>query len=161
MGGSAVFPAADREIYVGAVEQHWFEIVCRLLGRPDLASEPRFATPALRSRHRRELDSLMSDAFRERTAAEWEEALVSHGVPAGVLRSPAEAAMLPQVQLRKLLADVPGTDGKRAAQVRSGFGFADSAIGPVPRLGEHTRIVLRELDYSDEEIEQLSSLGVV
>jgi crotonobetainyl-CoA:carnitine CoA-transferase CaiB-like acyl-CoA transferase len=161
MGGSAVFSAADREIYVGAVEQRWFEVVCRLVERPDLASEARFATPALRSRHRHELNALLRDAFRNRTAAEWEEALVSRGVPAGVLRSPAEAAMLPQVQLRKLLAEVPGIDGKRTMQVRSGLGFADPEIGSVPRLGEHTRNVLRELDYSDEEIDRLSSMGVV
>src|SRR5579862_7931815 len=75
------FPASDGSIIIAVLSESFWGKLCEALGRPDLAADPRFATPALRRDRRDEVDRLISDVTRTRTVAEWEKRLTEADVP--------------------------------------------------------------------------------
>jgi crotonobetainyl-CoA:carnitine CoA-transferase CaiB-like acyl-CoA transferase len=141
-----LFEAADRPFILAAGNDRLYTRTCRVIGRADLAEDERFVTNRERVRHRRELVSVLEEAFRERSAAEWLEALDRAGVPCAPVRrvdevfdSPEGAAMVQQVEdpergVLRLVAD-PIRVGGSMPPVRM----------PPPRLGQHSAEILREL----------------
>ena len=75
------FEASDGWFVVGAAKQVFWERLCAVIGRPQLAEDERFATMAGRNEHRDELLPELDAAFRERTVDEWVGSLVAAGVP--------------------------------------------------------------------------------
>ncbi len=142
-----LFETADRPIILAAGNDRLFERTCEVIGRPDLATDERFATNEARVRHRDELIPPLAEAFATRTAADWLSALDASGVPCAPVRaldevfaSPEGAASVQEVRdrtrgLLRLVADPIRVDGS-TLPVRS----------PPPLLGEHTDEVLGELD---------------
>ncbi|MDQ7905262.1 CoA transferase [Phytohabitans sp. ZYX-F-186] len=76
-------PTADRELIVVAGNDRQFRILCDVLGRRDLAADPRFATVGLRNHHRDELRPELAAALASRGADEWAELLTRAGLPCG------------------------------------------------------------------------------
>ncbi|GGL61548.1 CaiB/BaiF CoA transferase family protein [Wenxinia marina] len=144
------FATADGDITIGAVQQVQVERLVRTLGCEGVLDDPRFATPDARVAHDAELQAILAERFRARTAEEWEVALAEAGVPAGKVRGIEEALDLPQIAGRGLFLDVP-TPHESLPQARilnAGFRFAHDGPGhhrPAPALGEHTEAVLREI----------------
>jgi glutaryl-CoA transferase len=75
------FHAADRPFILAAGNDRLFARTCDVIGRPELAGDPRFATNEARVEHRGELISLLEDGFAERSSMEWLAALDEAGVP--------------------------------------------------------------------------------
>lgn len=141
------YKARDRRIFVAALTPKWLERFCAVIGRPDLLSDPRFATPAARDLHADAFVAAVEAQLAARDAVDWEALLVEAGIPAGANRSMPEIAASPQMAGRGLIAPVE-TEAGPAPVVGSGFlvaGMARTARGPVPRLGQHTAEVLAEL----------------
>jgi CoA:oxalate CoA-transferase len=163
---SGAFRTASGLLNIAANQQRQFETLCRLLGRPELASDPRFAERESRKRHRLELNAEIEKALAVRTAAEWSVLLNSNDVPAGEVLDVPGILDHPQVTERGLLRtfdDVSGA-GRQIAVVRSGFRLASGDPGPAappPILGADTRTILTELGYSDEDIEALKRDGII
>ena len=157
---SGTFRTRDGLLNISANKQQQFEAVCRVLARPQLAADPRFAERQARLKHRFELRALLEEALAAAPAAEWAERLNAAGVPAGCVLSVPEALAQPQVRERGLIAtfkDAPGV-GHDIRVVRVGFkldGQAPHVDAPPPRLGEHNREVLAGLGCSAAEIEEL------
>jgi crotonobetainyl-CoA:carnitine CoA-transferase CaiB-like acyl-CoA transferase len=138
-----VFRAADRPFVLAAGNDRLFARTCEVIGRPELASDARFATNEARVRNRRELTPLFEEVFTAEAADTWLRALSKAGVPSAPVRkldevfeSPEGRAALQQVDdqgrgMLELVADPIRLDG-RVLEVRL----------PPPRLGEHTRQVL-------------------
>ncbi len=163
---SGTFHCRDGLLNIAANKQEQFEALCRLLGREDLISDPRFSGREERKRNRRALSGEIEVALAGQTAEHWETECNRAGVPAGRVLSVPQVLEHAQVRERKLLRrfeDVPGVD--RAVQVaRAGFRLADGDPGPLappPRLGEHTEEVLREIGCSAGEIARLRADGVI
>jgi CoA:oxalate CoA-transferase len=101
------FEAADgRRIVVCAGHDKQFAAFVAVIGRPDLAADPRFATPELR---RVNVEPLVAEAERElrrRPAAAWLEALEVAGVPCGPVNGVAEAVRNPQVGPRNMILEI-------------------------------------------------------
>ena len=101
-----------------------------------------------------------------RTADEWEALLNAAGVPAARIHTVAEVLAHPQVTQRGLLHrfdSVPGADAAITVQLPP-FKFAHDgpqATTPPPPLGAHTDLVLSDLGYSAEEIQQLRRERVI
>src|SRR5260221_7658470 len=75
------FPASDGYIIIAVLSESFWGKLCDALERPDLATDPRFATPTLRRDRREQVDQIISDVTRTRTVAQWEERLASFDVP--------------------------------------------------------------------------------
>ncbi|MGW6793962.1 CaiB/BaiF CoA transferase family protein [Streptomyces chartreusis] len=76
-------PTADRELIVVAGNDRQFAKLCDVLGRSDLASDPKFATVGLRNDHREELRPELEAVLSTRGADEWAELLTRAGLPCG------------------------------------------------------------------------------
>jgi crotonobetainyl-CoA:carnitine CoA-transferase CaiB-like acyl-CoA transferase len=146
------FHASDRAFILAAGNDKLFRATCRVLDRPDLAADERFATNDARVMHREALVTQLRELFAGRTADVWLEALAAAGVPCAPIRrldevfvSPEGAATVqtiedPERGPLRLVADPIRVDGAVVAARR-----------PPPRVGEHTDEILRELDRDGGE----------
>jgi crotonobetainyl-CoA:carnitine CoA-transferase CaiB-like acyl-CoA transferase len=154
-------------VSLGVVQPVQFERLCRVIGRPDLLQDPRFASPDLQRENSAALQAILEAVFIERDGFEWEKALSSAGVPCGLVREvPQVFEQLDHLKDRQLLFPVraPGLPDREEIEVLgTGFMFAHDGPGvdqPPPRLGQHTAEVLRQLGYSDAEVRELQQAGV-
>jgi crotonobetainyl-CoA:carnitine CoA-transferase CaiB-like acyl-CoA transferase len=88
------FDASDRPVAVAVGNDRLFARLCDALGRPELASDERFATSAARVAHRDELEPLLEDAFARESAEHWVAALRAASVPVGPVNGVDEAFAL-------------------------------------------------------------------
>ena len=80
-------PTADKELIVTAGNDAQFRRLCEVIGAPELADDPRFATNEGRTANRAELRPLLAQYLGARTAAEWFDELIAAGVPAGPINT--------------------------------------------------------------------------
>ncbi len=157
---SGTFRTLDGPINIAANMPYQFEALCQVVGRPELAVDPRFAERQARLDNRAELAALLEDALAARSAEQWTGLLNQAGVPAGPVFSVPEILNHPQIAARDLIAtftDVPGV-GRDIRIARTGIkidGEAPATETPPPLLGQDTDAILGELGYHAHEIAAL------
>ena len=157
-----LFETATDPLYLAMATDRLYADFCRVIGRPDLIDDERFATPSGRSRNRNALKLEIERALKTRSAAEW-LAEMAH-LPAGGVRTVDQALQSPEVLEREMVRHI--TDGDdELALLGTPFKFADAELAefrPPPLLGEHTTDVLASvLEMNSAEIERLRRDGVV
>lgn len=163
---NAAFPTKEGTLYIAAMQEHHAKNLFLSLGRPDLASDPRFATHALRGENGPALRTELERSFMEKTAAEWEAILNEASVPAMRVRTIPEAVSESYLESRNLFRKfekVPGLDCDVSVplvpfKLSSAEARADA---PPPLLGAHTAEILGALGYSADQIEDLRNRNVV
>lgn len=143
----------DGWLVVGVNNQKLWVRFCEALGEPGLATEEDFDRPNRRVRNRDALQARIEAILARDTTASWLAKLEAKGVPAGPINNIAQAWADPQVQARGLLAEVAGRKFVRTPIKLHGTPVALTR-GPA-EVGEHTREVLAEAGFADEEIEAL------
>jgi len=150
---------------VGAPEL-WSRVV-GVLDRPELATDPRFATPAARRQHWSELSAIICgwlDRFPTAEAAL--EALTAARIPCGPVLSPGEVVSHPHLAERGAFPAIAHPARGFVRVTATPFhidGRPVAPAGPAPyRVGEHTHDVLRDvLGYPGVRIEELERSGVI
>ena len=139
---SGTFDAADGPLNIAANQQEQFETLCRVIGMPQLITDPRFSDRELRKQNRGALNDELNSALRGRTALEWEQSLTGVGVPAARILTVPQAVGLDQLAHRGFFTDLPYPDGSSKVLRISGNGVLVDGEAlrpetPPPLLGEH------------------------
>ena len=159
------FNASDRPFVIAAIGDKMFAQLCDLIGQPELSSDPRFSSTALRHENRDELAVILQKEFVKKTAKEWVSALEERGVPASLIQNLKEVCEDPQIEARHMMinSDDPELkDIKLMATPIKMTTLPDQLSRPAaPALGQDTVDVLHGLGMSDSQIEDLKKEGVI
>ncbi|MBV9829671.1 MAG: CoA transferase [Alphaproteobacteria bacterium] len=159
------FPASDGSIIIAVLSESFWGKLCDALERPDLAQDPRFATPTGRRDHRDEVDRLISEVTSTRTVAEWERRLAEFDVPHAPVLGVTAALAHPHAIARDMVVSAEHAAAgtiKLAGRPIKFPGAAQRASTAPPIFGQHTGDVLREvLGFSERRIADLRASGVI
>lgn len=151
------FETATGAIFLGIGNDRQFEAVCRLLGAPDLAQDPRFSTNGARSENRALLRPRLEALLAGRDARALEAELLAAGVPAGAVASLEAALAAPHTVHSRLILEAGPYRGV-ASPIRSGEDRPAPFRRP-PLFAEHRRDILAEAGYAPGEIDALEAIG--
>ncbi len=142
-----VYPTADGNCSLGTPSDAGFVLLCERMGRPEMATDERFATSRDRLRNRPELDEQMVAWTRSLTTSEIVD-LLGGAVPVGPVNDMAAIYADPHVAVREMLVEVDQPDGSRpvtlAGQPIKMTARHTGVRSRPPRLGEHTDEILAE-----------------
>jgi crotonobetainyl-CoA:carnitine CoA-transferase CaiB-like acyl-CoA transferase len=160
------YPTGDRRyVCLVAGSDANFARLCAAMDRPELTTDPRFATLADRAKHADEINAVVAEWTAARPAAEVEAAAIAHGVPVANAYTAADIAADPHMAARD---DLVSVDDPVLGPIRQQAPFPRFVGEPsptpagAPRLGEHSREVLgRIVGLSDAELDDLAADGVI
>jgi crotonobetainyl-CoA:carnitine CoA-transferase CaiB-like acyl-CoA transferase len=153
-----VFETFDSYITCGTISDSEWQGFCKASGDPELARDERFATPGARFVNATARINKMQEYIAQRTTAEWLERLDAADVPCAPILRRGEIIHNEQVVARGLIEefDQPTVGRVRQPKPAAIFEVSKAVIGgPAPRVGEHSRVVLRDLGYSDSAIDTM------
>ncbi len=158
------FPTRDGFIMVAAYTPERWARLCEVLGRPDVAADPRFKSNAGRVRHRAALRDTLTAILRTRTSAEWVAALDAADIMCGPIATYPDVVALPQVRHNRMVVSLDHPRLGRTDVVGSPLRFSGTPTAvrrPAPLPGEHSLEVLLGAGFSVREIAELAAAGVV
>jgi crotonobetainyl-CoA:carnitine CoA-transferase CaiB-like acyl-CoA transferase len=155
-----LYRTADGWVCIAATkDEHWRGLLAAL-GPTDVGDDPRFGDAPSRGAHRHELDEVLEPLFRARSATDVFAALDHHGVPCEIADPEFSRRAFDDPEMRELGLLVEQHHPKlgRFEHFGTTISFSDTPgriWGPPPVVGQHTREIMREYDFSDDEIEKL------
>ena len=161
---TGVFETADGHINIAASGDEIYERFCKAIDRPDLITDPRFATSKARSTNRDVIMDVLMPVTRQKSSAEWIRLLNDAGVPCGPIYKINESFADPQVQhlgmaqkvQSKALGELtilghPVSHGEHRQPLRTA----------APELGQDNEDILTSLEYTKDQIADLRKRGVI
>ena len=133
-----------------------------LIGRPELLADPRYATATARSQNFDDSNRLVAEAMRTRSTAEWIAALETADIPVQRMNSLKDIVEDPHLAAIGYFREIdhPSEGRIRSMAVPSEWSESSPEYRRhAPRLGEHTREVLREAGLTENAIEQMIADG--
>ena len=157
------YPTADgHEVVIGVQnDREWVRLASQVLRRPELATDPRFATNVARVRHRPDVDAAVAAAVATMTADEAVRALDAARIASARLNTVGDLLAHPQLDARDRWREVVTPVGPVRALRSPVEPTGESPMLPVPDLGAHTDAVLAELGLDAARIRSLREAGVV
>ena len=129
-GLTGIHPTKSGALYISVHSNHFFAALCELIGRPELASDPRCATMRSRAAHAAELVPEVRAALAARTALEWEE-IFGERVPCAAVRPIEDMFDHPQVLAEELVTTLDHPVVGRYRTMTKPVKFSDTP-GPAP-----------------------------
>ncbi len=156
---TGVFPTSDGHINIAASSGRLWERFCEAIGRPEWKSHEKWKTQQGRSADRAAINAAIADITRGKPASYWIELFEANGIPCGPIYTIDQVFADPQVKHLRM-ARVVG-DKEVVASAINVSGFSKDIRLPTPEAGSSTDEVLRALGYSDAEIAEMRSKGVI
>jgi len=144
------------------VDHHW-KLLAPVIGRPELAEHPDYATNQARIAHRAELNRIVAQWFGARTVAEATDLLEDRGLAFAPVRSYAQSAHDPHVIERDMLQTTE-QDGTALLHVGPAAKMSRTPLkvrSAAPALGEHTDEILEELGIEADARQKLRDAKVI
>jgi crotonobetainyl-CoA:carnitine CoA-transferase CaiB-like acyl-CoA transferase len=157
------FATGDGEmIFVGITSDNHWRSFCRKFDRQDLLSDESLSTNEGRVTNRARVLPIVAEIVKQHTLPEMSGICEEISIPFSPVAKPQDLTDDPQLNAnnRMLRIDLPGAPGTKIPRLPVEIGDHDLNLRmQPPRVGEHSREILRELGYSDEEIENLRAAG--
>jgi crotonobetainyl-CoA:carnitine CoA-transferase CaiB-like acyl-CoA transferase len=153
------YPTRTCDIFIASGNNGQFRKLCELIGRPELASDPRFANNGERNANRAALTEALAAAFTAEDGNELALRLIRNGVPAGPVLPVDQSTASPHTEHREMVTELDWYKG-----IGTPIKFSRTKGGtrrPPPKFAEHGTEVLAQHGYSPEEIAALEREGVV
>lgn len=162
---SNVYPTREGTwILIAANQDTVFARLAAAMGRPELATDERYATHGARGERQAELDEMIAEFTVTKSADELEELLVEHAVPVGKIFRPVEMLADPHFAARGSITSVehPVLGEVRMQNVFPRLSRTTGQVRwPGPELGQHTEEVLAEIGIDTTAVDQLRERGLV
>ena len=158
------FPTADGWINVGGANQANWERIVKVIGRPELAQDPRFLNNGERMKNLAALTPLIAERLKARPSADWIREFEAAGVPVGPVNKVGDMLADPQVAAREMVVEVDHPRAGRTRALGLPIKFSETpgeVVRAAPLLGQHTREILLGLGYAEAEIASLVASGAV
>jgi CoA:oxalate CoA-transferase len=153
------------DVAITANTERMWRSLCAVVGRPELADDERFTVNERRYANRQALWAILEEAFRQKCAAEWVDALLAAEIPAAVVNTLDRSLADPQVLHRNMVLDLHGPAGEQLRVAGNPVKFAGEGEPPhryPPELGTDNHAVLRDvLLLSDDRIAELARDKVI
>ena len=150
---------AAGDIFIAVGNDRQFQILARMLGQPQLASDPRFASNSERLVNREQLRAELDKVFATADGHQLAEDLLRAGVPAGIVAPIDEALASAHAKARGMVVQ---TEDIRSVGTPIKFSRTPAQMRHAPpRFAQDTDAVLGENGFTQEEIAQLKKSGVL
>ena len=158
------FQTADGWAVAGVWGPKGWPGFCEAVGRPDLLDDPRFRTNPERIANRGALNDILIPLFRTRTTEEWASRFAAAKALFGPVHSFSDVLQHPHVRQAGLVQELEHETVGNIKQLGPPIAMSETPGAlhrPPPTLGAHTREVLLEFGFDDEEITQLEIAGAI
>jgi crotonobetainyl-CoA:carnitine CoA-transferase CaiB-like acyl-CoA transferase len=160
-----VFHAKDRSFSIAIGSEKLWSTFCAVIGHPELERRPEFESNAARIHNREKLEEILENIFSDHSAAEWVTKLQAAGIPSSLVRNFQEVTEHPQSEIREMFPTLnhPTAGGHRVTGTPVKLSETPGRpTTPAPRLGEHTKLALRDLlNLNESECDGLADRGVI
>ena len=162
---TGVFPTADGHINIAASGQGLWERFCKAIGWEEALSDPDFATGALRSKNRKNVNERIGAITRTKPSTYWLETINKAGVPCGPINDIKAVFAEPQTQhlgiARRMVHPVLGDLRVVGQPINLTDNPQPEVLGATPELGEHTDAILGSLGYDAGAIADFRTRGII
>jgi formyl-CoA transferase len=159
------FQANDGWFAIAVGNDKQFEILCKVIGKLELAKDPRFARNSARVENREEIIPLLASIFKTASVSEWLTKLDEAEIPCGPINNFEQVFSMPTVKERGMLIKMEHPTIGELPLVGSPFKMSDTPVEyrlPPPLMGEHTEEVFMDvLKYSSGQVTELRELGCI
>jgi len=160
-----VYETADQPLMVLCGNDAMFARMAEAIGRPDMATDPRYATNAARVENQAEVHEKVGAALAAENRDTWIERLGEANVPIAPIRSFPEVFSAQEVLDRDMVLDIPHPTAGTIKALGSPLKFSDTPVvtsTAPPLLGQHTEEILSDmLELESDAIERLKSAGII
>lgn len=159
-----LFPSRNGYVFIFASNNDFFGRLCKVMGKPELANDPRFETPLGRLNNKNALIEILKKIVIQKNTEEWLDDLLQAGVPVAPINNIDQALNDPQVLARNMVINMehPVCGPIKAVGNPVQLSASEDISVPPPVYGQHTYEVLSEiLQYSDEKCRDLENAKIV
>ena len=158
------FQTKDKWITVGASNQNtWLKLI-DALGVKELQENEKFSSNANRMQNVAELTEILKKELEKKTSAEWLKLFDEKGLPCGPINTVTEMFADPQTKERKMIVDVKNEKAGSFKAIGMPIKFSETKVEDTkesPTFGQHTKQILLDYGFENEEIDSLMKSGVI